>query len=127
MNPNEAAGEGLDGPVAAEQGAEAVGEGQVTRRPQKGAWSLTVAEEHHWDAAKTAEAARILAAHPPRDYTVATTTGPAVQGRCPACRRTSLFLGNGGHVTCARLDCPSPCAADDLLHGQPAVEIHTSH
>lgn len=46
---------------------------------------------------------------------------PIVQGRCPACRGASLFLGSGGHVTCARLDCPDPCAADNWLHGeQPA-------
>jgi hypothetical protein len=42
---------------------------------------------------------------------------PLVKGRCPACGWASLFLGNGGHTTCARLDCPNPCAADDLLHG----------
>ncbi|GHG15289.1 DUF6085 family protein [Streptomyces filamentosus] len=50
---------------------------------------------------------------------------PAVQGRCPACRGTSLFLGTGGHVTCARIDCPNPCATDDLLHGQPASQCTT--
>jgi hypothetical protein len=42
-----------------------------------------------------------------------------VQGRCPACGWASLFLGNGGHVTCSRLECPNPSAADDLLHGGP--------
>jgi hypothetical protein len=41
-----------------------------------------------------------------------------VQGRCPACGWTSLFLGDGGYVTCSRLDCPSPSAADQLLHGE---------
>lgn len=41
-----------------------------------------------------------------------------VAGHCPACRRESLFLGDGGHVTCARLECPNPCAADQLLHGE---------
>jgi hypothetical protein len=41
-----------------------------------------------------------------------------VQGRCPACSGSSLFLGDGGHVTCSRSDCPDPCAADDLLHRQ---------
>lgn len=47
---------------------------------------------------------------------------PHVQGRCPACNRTSLFLGSGGHVTCARLDCPNPTLADDQLHrGRPAT------
>jgi hypothetical protein len=41
---------------------------------------------------------------------------PRVAGRCPACRGSSLFLAEAGHVTCSRLDCPDPCAADDLLH-----------
>lgn len=41
---------------------------------------------------------------------------PDVQGRCPACA-ASLFLGEGGHVTCARIECPDPSAADDMLHG----------
>jgi hypothetical protein len=27
-----------------------------------------------------------------------------------------LFLADGGHVTCASLDCPDPCAADTRLH-----------
>lgn len=42
---------------------------------------------------------------------------PDVQGRCPACGAASLFLGEGGHVTCARIDCPAPDTADMLLHG----------
>jgi hypothetical protein len=75
VNPNEAAGEGLDGRVAADQGEEVAREGQVARRPQKGAWGPVVAEEHYWDPSKAADAARILAAHPPRDYTVASTIG----------------------------------------------------
>jgi hypothetical protein len=49
-----------------------------------------------------------------------------VQGRCPACRRASLFLGSGGHVTCARLDCPDPCAADKLLHGDQPAPLHAA-
>ncbi|MET8766351.1 DUF6085 family protein [Streptomyces sp. NPDC004658] len=43
-------------------------------------------------------------------------TFPSIQGRCPACRGDSLFIGSGGYVTCSRIDCPDPCAADDLLH-----------
>lgn len=46
------------------------------------------------------------------------TAFPAVQGRCPACSATSLFLGEGGHVTCSRIECPDPSAADDVLHRQ---------
>ncbi|WP_461707338.1 hypothetical protein [Streptomyces prasinus] len=45
----------------------------------------------------------------------------SVQGRCPACGGSSLFLGEGGHVTCSRLDCPAPAEADDLLHGRDSV------
>jgi hypothetical protein len=33
----------------------------------------------------------------------------------------TLFLGDGGHVTCSLLGCPNPCAADKLLH------LHTDH
>lgn len=45
---------------------------------------------------------------------------PRVKGCCPACGWLTLYLGSGGHVTCSRLDCPNPCAADDQLHrGQP--------
>ncbi|MEU6397848.1 DUF6085 family protein [Streptomyces cinnamoneus] len=40
---------------------------------------------------------------------------PDVQGRCPACHGESLFLGSGGYVTCARLECPDPEAATRLL------------
>lgn len=46
------------------------------------------------------------------------TATPHVQGRCPACSRTALILGAGGHITCSHIDCPDPCAADDLLHRQ---------
>lgn len=43
---------------------------------------------------------------------------PRVAGRCPACNGASLFAGKGDHVTCARLDCPDPCAVDKVLHGE---------
>lgn len=46
------------------------------------------------------------------------TATPTVQGRCPACSRTTLILGAGGHVTCSHLDCTDPCAADEVLHRQ---------
>lgn len=48
---------------------------------------------------------------------------PDVQGRCPACGAASLFLGEGGHVTCSRIDCPEPSAADIML-GQGAPMLH---
>ncbi|MFF5615405.1 DUF6085 family protein [Streptomyces albidoflavus] len=43
------------------------------------------------------------------------TANPTVQGFCPACGGVSLFLGEGGYVTCARLACPEPDAASTLL------------
>lgn len=43
---------------------------------------------------------------------------PTVQGRCPACGGSSLFLGSGGYVTCPRIDCPAPDAASTLLEQQ---------
>lgn len=46
------------------------------------------------------------------------TATPAVQGRCPACSRSTLILSAGGHVTCSHLECSSPTAADDVLHRQ---------
>ncbi|PAZ15637.1 hypothetical protein CLM62_12640 [Streptomyces sp. SA15] len=42
-----------------------------------------------------------------------------VQGRCPACGGSSLFLAEGGYITCARLDCPNPDVASQLLERQP--------
>jgi hypothetical protein len=45
--------------------------------------------------------------------------------RSNRCGGTSLFLGDGGYVTCARLDCPHPEAATELLE-QPDVPLMTS-
>ncbi|GGV46017.1 DUF6085 family protein [Streptomyces spectabilis] len=72
-----------------------------------------------------------LVVNPSGQRTAAGSNGPSpvhprVQGRCPACRGASLFLGTGGHVTCSRSDCPNPCAADDLLHGSPDVATLTA-
>jgi hypothetical protein len=53
-------------------------------------------------------------------------TFPSIHGRCPACRGDSLFIGTGGWVTCSRLDCPNPSAADELLHGTHEVAILTA-
>jgi hypothetical protein len=64
---------------------------------------------------------------------------PVVRGYCPACRGESLFLGNGGYVTCSRLDCPDPDAATRILErridyskvreigvGPEVAELHAS-
>lgn len=38
-----------------------------------------------------------------------------VEGYCPmGCGRT-LFLAAGGHITCSYIECPNPCAVDELL------------
>ncbi|MFE7237170.1 hypothetical protein [Streptomyces sp. NPDC057580] len=49
-----------------------------------------------------------------------------VQGRCPACGSRSLFLGDGGYVTCPRIDCPEPDAASTLLDN-PQCAAETLH
>jgi hypothetical protein len=50
---------------------------------------------------------------------------PLVQGHCPACGSSSLFLGHGGYVTCSRIDCPQPQAASQMLgYGVPAEYPH---
>jgi hypothetical protein len=44
---------------------------------------------------------------------------PDVQGRCPACGGSSLFVGSGGYITCRRIECPNPDAATTLLERDP--------
>lgn len=40
---------------------------------------------------------------------------PLVQGRCPACGTSGLFLGDGGYITCSLADCPQPDAATEVI------------
>lgn len=42
-------------------------------------------------------------------------TLPLVAGSCPKGCGATLFLGAGGHVTCAFRGCPDPAAASALL------------
>lgn len=44
-----------------------------------------------------------------------TRTFPDVQGGCPACGGSSLFVADAGYLTCSRLECPDPDAAARLL------------
>ncbi|MFJ2004769.1 DUF6085 family protein [Streptomyces chartreusis] len=44
-----------------------------------------------------------------------TLAAGAVQGHCPACGWASLFVGDGGFLTCSRLECPQPDAAHQIL------------
>lgn len=42
---------------------------------------------------------------------------PWVKGICPACDGRTLFVGDGGYVTCSYIPCPDPGAAGKLLEG----------
>lgn len=51
---------------------------------------------------------------------------PEIAGRCPACKWASLFVGVGGHITCSRLECPAPFAADDALRENGYVIVRSA-
>jgi hypothetical protein len=55
-----------------------------------------------------------------------TRTFPDVQGRCPACGSSSLFVADAGYLTCSFLECPDPDAAARLLDlaAPPPGPIH---
>lgn len=38
-----------------------------------------------------------------------------LRGRCPACRNTTLFVGEGNLITCSWLECPDPGAVNKML------------
>jgi hypothetical protein len=50
-----------------------------------------------------------------------------LQGHCPACGRTSLMTGAGGHITCGHLECPDPTAVDRLLDDGETEHVMTVH
>ena len=50
------------------------------------------------------------------DMTLKRPALPTVAGACPACGG-SLFLADGGYVTCTYNDCPDPGAPSDALGG----------
>lgn len=37
---------------------------------------------------------------------------------CPACKHSSLIIGNGGWLVCGNLECSNPGAIDQLAHLQ---------
>ncbi len=47
---------------------------------------------------------------------------PQVAGQCPMGCGETLFIGEGGHVTCSTGECPDPIAVDKLLSVPPEVE-----
>jgi len=52
-------------------------------------------------------------------YYASVTGLSEVRGICPACRRTSLFLGSGGYLTCAHLECTAPDSATTVMENPP--------
>lgn len=46
-----------------------------------------------------------------------------VAGQCPMGCGETLFLGEGGHVTCSVISCPDPGAADRALTGRAVGEL----
>jgi hypothetical protein len=47
----------------------------------------------------------------------------AIRGHCPACGWASLFVGEGGHLTCSQLECPRPDAAHAILADRETEHI----
>lgn len=50
-----------------------------------------------------------------KQETEASAHYPRVEGECPECGCESLFLGDGGYVTCSRIDCSSPSSPSEVL------------
>lgn len=50
-----------------------------------------------------------------------------LHGHCPACGRTSLMTGAGGHIVCGHLECPDPTALDRLLDDGETEHVLTVH
>jgi len=46
---------------------------------------------------------------------------PRIETRCPSCGHVTLFVGNGGHLTCSWLKCPRPSLADWIEDMQDTV------
>lgn len=46
-----------------------------------------------------------------------------VQGYCPMGCGKTLFLGDGGYVTCSLLGCPNPSAVSDLLETRETEHV----
>lgn len=47
-----------------------------------------------------------------------------VKGRCPACGWETLFVGEGGYITCSRLECPRPDTVTELLGELHEARLH---
>ncbi|MFD5814380.1 hypothetical protein [Streptomyces sp. NPDC127038] len=77
---------------------------------------------HRQGLLTTAELYATVEANQPASTAPLAAGLPQVQGHCPACGRASLFLGFGGHVTCATSDCRNPASADEVLRHAHVTE-----
>jgi hypothetical protein len=48
---------------------------------------------------------------------------PQIQGHCPACGGTSLFVAEGGYITCSRIDCAEPDAVASILDDSEIAHV----
>ena len=46
-----------------------------------------------------------------------------IKGRCPSCDHESLFVANGGYITCSIAECLNPTLASDLLEQGRALRV----
>jgi len=50
---------------------------------------------------------------------------PSVQARCPACGSSgTLFLGDGGYITCSLVECPTPEAAHEAIEERAGANAY---
>lgn len=47
-----------------------------------------------------------------------------IKGRCPMGCGETLFVGQGGYVTCSYIHCPDPAAASRLLRDADKIDEH---
>lgn len=47
----------------------------------------------------------------------------SIAGYCPMGCGQTLFLADGGHVTCSYVTCPNPTGVDDLLHNREVEHV----
>jgi hypothetical protein len=54
---------------------------------------------------------------------VPTRSDHSVRGHCPACGSETLFVGEGGWITCSFIGCPEPTALADTIT-DPHIHRH---
>jgi hypothetical protein len=77
-----------------------------------------------WLRLSTREAVAVAVLIAVKTELEAQAAAPDVAGRCPACGGTSLFLADGGYVTCRRIDCPNPDAAHEAIEERAGANAY---